>query len=360
VTDAAATNDRRPLPLAIDRRRAARRLRANWIGAIALAGVLTLIGAVLGYAILWAADIYFANDSAPAGKAPGLFWWSYLGLAGALLTGGISVALSVRAIMTGDARIERLVAGHPVSARDAPALHEAARRVAAAAGVVKPRLVVIESKALNAFAAGRDPAYATVGVTRGLVEALAPDELEGVIAHEMSHVLARDVVYGDVVALLVGVTVFLRDNALGVLRQGARLGGSSRSGKKEGGGAILIAVAVLVVVALLAPLFAQLVAIAVSRNREYAADAGAAVLCGSPDGLCRALAKIDACAEKLEVSAALQHIFIVNPLRRYDETSKALLSTHPPTEARIARLKALAALPAAPQAAPQPSSATMR
>jgi heat shock protein HtpX len=223
--------------------------------------------------------------------------------------------------------------------------------------VVKPRLVIIESPALNAFAAGREPAYATVGVTRGLVDALAPDELDAVIAHEMSHVLSRDVVYGDVVALLVGVTVFLRDNALGLLRQGARLGGSSRSSKKEGGGAVLIAIAVLVVVALLAPIFAQLVAIAVSRNREYAADAGAALLCGSPDGLARALAKIDACAEKLEVSAALQHIFIVNPLRRYDEASKALLSTHPPTEARIARLKALAAASPAP---PQLSAATMR
>ena len=248
-------------------------------------------------------------------------------------------------------RVASLLIGSVTTAAEAPALHEAAERVARRAGVIKPRLAVIDSPALNAFAAGRDPAHATIGVTQGLLDTLAPDELEGVVAHEMSHVLTRDVVYGDVVALLVGVTVFLRDNALGAVRQGARLGGRSRS--KEGGGAILIALLVLVVVALVAPVFAQLVSVAIARNREYTADAGAALLAGSPDGLARALGKIEACREKLEVSAALQHIFIVNPLRHITEASSAVFSTHPPTDRRIERLRALAV-------AGHVSSATMR
>jgi heat shock protein HtpX len=136
----------------------------------------------------------------------------------------------------------------------------------------------------------------------------------------------------------------LKDLAGTTARVGARLGTgrSSSSSSKKGGGAAVIAIAVLVVAAIVAPLCAQLVQMAISRQREYGADAAGAYLAGSPDGLASALRKIDACKEKLAVNQAVQHVFIVNPLKRFKESAGALMSTHPATSLRIRRLKELA------------------
>lgn len=350
-------------PTAVEPRNPARRLATgrakvasaiwwNWINSMVLAVLLTLVGMSLAYIIGWAIGVYLANDGAPAGKAPGLYWFSPMGLAAALLAALWAVYMTHRAITKGEEVLNRIVGAKEVSARQEPKLHEAAERVAKAAGIRKPRLVVIESKSLNAFAAGRDELHATVGVTRGLIDALEPHELDGVLAHEMGHVLNRDVLYADVVALCVGLILILKEMAGATARVGADVAtsrssssSSSSSSKKDGGAgaAIVIAIVVLIVAAVLAPLMAQLVQMAISRQREYGADAAAAYLCGTPDGLAAALAKIDRCAEPMKVNAAVQHVFIVNPLRRFSENAGALMSTHPATSLRIARLRELAA-----------------
>ena len=318
----------------------------NWINSLILAGLLTLIGMTLAYIIGWAIDVYLTNDFAPSGKEPGLFLVSNWGIAAALLAALFGTIMTVRAMMVGDVVLSRILRAREVSESEEPKLHAAAKRVADAAGMIKPRLVVIESKALNAFAAGRGEHHATVGVTRGLLDALEPHELEGVLGHEVGHIANRDVLYADVVALCLGLILIMREIAGTTARLGANLGSSksSSSSKKEGGGgaAAIIAIAVLLVAAVIAPLMAQLVQMAISRQREYGADAAGAYLCGSPDGLASALRKIDGCKEKLEVNQAVQHVFIVNPLKRFKESAGALMSTHPATSLRIARLKELA------------------
>jgi heat shock protein HtpX len=318
----------------------------NWMNSLLLAGLLTLVGMALAYTIGWAIDVYLANDFAPSGKEPGLFLVSNWGIAAALLIALFGTVMTIRALMVGDEVLSRVLGAREVSESEEPRLHAAAARVAKAAGIVKPRLVVIDSPAMNAFAAGRGEHHATVGVTRGLLDNLEQHELEGVLGHEIGHVCNRDVIYADVVALCLGLIVILREIAGTTARVGARLGSSksSSSSKKDGGGgaAALIAIAVLILVAVVAPLCAKLVQMAISRQREYGADAAGAYLAGSPDGLASALRKIDACKEKLAVNQAVQHVFIVNPLKRFKESAGALMSTHPATSLRIRRLKELA------------------
>jgi heat shock protein HtpX len=318
----------------------------NWMNSLVLAAMLTVVGMALAYTIGWAIDVYVSNEIANSGKEPGLFAVSNWGIAAALLAALFGTVMTIRALMIGDEVLSRIVGAREVSESEEPKLHEAAARVAKAAGIVKPRLVVIDSPAMNAFAAGRSEHHATVGVTRGLLDALEPHELDGVLGHEIGHVCNRDVVYADVVALCLGLIVIIRDIAGTTARVGTRLGttkSSGGSGKKGGGGgAALIAIAILILAAVVAPLCAKLVQMAISRQREYGADAAGAFLCGSPDGLAGALAKIDACKEKLTVNQAVQHVFIVNPLKRFKESAGALMSTHPATALRIARLKELA------------------
>jgi heat shock protein HtpX len=334
-----------PRLAAVARPKVASAIWWNWFNSLLLAGMLTLVGMALAYIIGWAIDVYVANELAPSSKAPGLFFVSNWGIAAALLLALFGSVMTIRALMVGDVVLSRILGAREVSESEEPKLHEAAKRVAAAAGIVKPRLVVIDSPAMNAFAAGRGEQHATVGVTRGLLDALEPHELEGVLGHEIGHVCNRDVIYADVVALCLGLIVILREIAGTTARVGARLGTSksSSSSKKGGGGAAaLIAIAVLVLAAVVAPLMAQLVQMAISRQREYGADAAGAFLCGSPDGLASALRKIDRCKDKLAVNQAVQHVFIVNPLKRFKESAGALMSTHPATSLRIERLKALA------------------
>ena len=333
-------------PAATARAKVASAIWWNWINSLALAAMLTLVGMALAYIIGWAIEVYLANEVADPGKEPGLFVVSNWGFAAALLVALFGTIMTVRALVMGDVVLSRILGAREVSESEEPKLHEAAARVAKAAGIVKPRLVVIDSPALNAFAAGRSERHATVGVTRGLIDALEPHELDGVLGHEIGHVVNRDVIYADVVALCVGLIIIMREIAGTTARWGARLGTSksSGSGKKDGGsGAVAaIAIAVLIVAAVVAPLCAKLVQMAISRQREYGADAASAYICGSPDGLVSALRKIGRSKEKLAVNDAVQHVFIVNPLKKYTKSSGALMSTHPATSLRIARLKALA------------------
>jgi heat shock protein HtpX len=319
----------------------------NWMNSLILAALLTLVGMTLAYVIGWAIDVYIANEFASSRTAPGLFIVSNWGIAAALLAALFGTIMTVRALMVGDEVMSRILHAREVSESEEPGLHAAAKRVADAAGMIKPRLVVIDSPAMNAFAAGRSEHHATVGVTRGLLDALEPHELEGVLGHEIGHIANRDIVYADVVALCLGLIVILREIAGTTARVGFELGSSksrSSSSKKDGGGgfAAVIAIGVLVLTAVIAPLMAQLVQMAISRQREYGADAAGAYLCGSPDGLISALSKIDRCKEKLAVNQAVQHVFIVNPLKKFKKDASALMSTHPATSLRIAQLKELA------------------
>jgi heat shock protein HtpX len=201
-----------------------------------------------------------------------------------------------------------------------------------------PKVYVIEDSAPNAFATGRDPEHASVAVTSGLLEKLNRDELQGVIAHEMSHVGNYDIRYAMLVGILVGTTVLISDFFLRGLWWG---GGRGR--QREGGGQIqLIMIVVAIVLAVLAPLFARLLQLSISRQREYLADATAIQLTRNPKGLADALQKISGDREVLEAAnRATAHLYIVNPIKKFEKRAKGLFSTHPPIEERIQILRSL-------------------
>lgn len=237
--------------------------------------------------------------------------------------------------------------------RDAdPQLHNVVEELAIAAGIPKPRIFLINDTALNAFATGRDPAHAAVAITIGLRQQLSRDELAGVMAHELSHVRNYDIRFAMLMATMVGLIVLACDAFWRILRVGMWTGGGrrggSRSGGKGGGGGIVIAVVLVVaiILAIIAPILASIIRFAVSRQREYLADAGAVELTRYPQGLISALEKLGACREPLEVAnRATAHLYIVNPLKNAMKGEGHELSsvfrTHPPLHDRIDRLKAL-------------------
>jgi heat shock protein HtpX len=221
---------------------------------------------------------------------------------------------------------------------DAPVLFNVVEEMAIAGGVPMPKVYVIEDSAPNAFATGRDPEHASVAVTSGLLEKLNRDELQGVIAHEMSHVGNYDIRYAMLVGILVGTTVLISDFFL----RGLWFGGG-RGRQQEGGSLIqLIMIVVAIVLAVLAPLFARLLQLSISRQREYLADATAIQLTRNPKGLADALQKISGDREVLEVAnRATAHLYIVNPIKKFEKRAKGLFSTHPPIEERIQILRSL-------------------
>ncbi|HSK98733.1 MAG TPA: M48 family metallopeptidase [Rubrobacteraceae bacterium] len=222
---------------------------------------------------------------------------------------------------------------------DAPVLFNVVEEMAIAAGLPMPKVYLIDDSAPNAFATGRDPEHATVAVTSGLLEKLDRDELQGVVAHEMAHVGNFDIRYAMLVGVLVGTTVLISDFFL----RGLWFGGG-RGGRREGGGgqAQLIMLLVAIVLAILAPLFARLLQLSISRQREYLADATAVRLTRNPKGLADALQKISGDREVLEVAnRATAHLYIVNPVKNFEKRAKGLFSTHPPIEERVRILRSL-------------------
>jgi heat shock protein HtpX len=208
--------------------------------------------------------------------------------------------------------------------------------MAIAAGMPKPRVAVIETDALNAFATGMRADKAAIGVTRGLLEKLDRDELQGVIGHEMGHILNLDIRYMTAVGILVGLIALVSDAVL----RGRWRPGFGGKGKGKGGGVIIFIIVLAVVI--LAPIAAKLVQFAVSRQREYLADATSVQLTRNPLGLIGALHKLEHQKPVRELgNRATQHMFIVNPIREFGADVSALIATHPPTEARIQRLENL-------------------
>ena len=206
-----------------------------------------------------------------------------------------------------------------------------------ASGLPMPRVYLMESEGMNAFAAGRRPREAAVAVTTGLLDGLSREELQGVIAHEMAHIKSRDTLYYICAAVLVGSIALLADMFL----RGTFFGGRRQAGRVGRGNAAFVLLGILF--ALLAPLSAKILQMSISRQREYHADAEAAWFTRNPLGLASALEKIALVGSDVSgKNRGTQHLFIVNPVRRFTETSTALFSTHPPTALRIQRLKAMA------------------
>jgi heat shock protein HtpX len=221
----------------------------------------------------------------------------------------------------------------PVSAAELPGVYAIVRRLVTRAGMPMPRIYVIPSDSPNAFATGRNPAHAAVAVTQGILTLLNERELEGVLAHELSHVKNRDILIASIAAAIAGLIA-----AIGhVLQWGFLLGGGARNDEDRGGGA-LSALAWIIV----APIVALLLQMAISRSREYGADASGAALCGNPKALADALSKLERESKAIPyefAGPATAHLFIVNPLQGAAATLMNLLSTHPPILERIARLQ---------------------
>jgi heat shock protein HtpX len=232
-----------------------------------------------------------------------------------------------------------LAASHAreVTHDEAPVLFNVVEEMTIAAGLPMPKVYIIDDTAPNAFATGRDPEHASVAVTSGLLEKLNRDELQGVIAHEMSHVGNFDIRYAMLVGILVGTTVLISDFFL----RGLWFGGGRR--REDGGGqAQLIMMAIAIVLAILAPIFARLLQLSISRQREYLADASAVQLTRNPKALADALQKISGDQEVLEVAnRATAHLYIVNPIKKFEKRAKGIFSTHPPIEERIKILRSM-------------------
>ncbi len=269
--------------------------------------------------------------------------WFGNGEIGMALAFVLSVVFSFISWYGGGDIILSMSGAKQIEKKDHPKLFNVVEEVAIAAGIPMPRIYIIEDTAPNAFATGRDPDNAVVAITRGLLEKLDRDELQGVIAHEIAHIRNFDIRFAMLMAVMVGVIVLLSDFFLRSSWFG--LGGRRRDRDSDsGGGGYWFIVAL--VLAILAPIFAKIIQLAISRKREYLADATAVQFTRYPDGLARALQKIAADEEPLEsANRATQHLYIVNPLKNFKQGVDSVFSTHPPIESRIALLRQLGAGP---------------
>ena len=219
-----------------------------------------------------------------------------------------------------------------------PELYRIVENLSIGSGLPMPKVYVIEDSAPNAFATGRDPKHASVTATRGLLDKLEKAELEGVMAHEMSHIGNYDIRVMTITVVLVGLVALIAD----LLLRWTWFGAGTRGSNKDKGGAMAILVVVALLAAVLAPLVAKLIQLAVSRRREYLADASGALLCRNPDALARALEQISADRDPLEAAnKATAHMYFENPLKEHASKLNSLFNTHPPVEERIRLLRAM-------------------
>ena len=253
---------------------------------------------------------------------------------GMVMAFGLAVLMNFGAYWFSDKIVLRMYGAKEVSEAEAPQLHGVVRRLSLAAGLPMPKVYLIPTDSPNAFATGRNPEHAAVAVTEGILRMLSPDELEGVLAHEMAHVRNRDILVGTVAATLAGAVMMLARFA----QFAAIFGGGGRDRDEEGGGGIVG----LLFMAIVAPIGAMLIQMAVSRSREYLADETGAKFCGKPLSLARALEKISGISREVPMDAtpATAHMFIVSPLTGKGVLS--LFSTHPPVEKRVERLRSMA------------------
>ncbi|MEK7084857.1 MAG: M48 family metallopeptidase, partial [Patescibacteria group bacterium] len=227
-----------------------------------------------------------------------------------------------------------------------PYVYRRVENLCITAGTPMPKVHIIESAALNAFATGRDPEHASIALTTGIIDALKNEELEGVIAHELSHVKNYDIRVMTIVVVLVGTIALLSDFFFRIrffssIGGSAFGGGGGRRDSRGGGGQVgAIIMIVGIVLLILSPIIAELIKLAVSRRREYLADASGALLTRYPEGLARALEKISQSKTPLaHASAATAHLFISNPFKKHSVSG--LFSTHPPIEERVKKLRGM-------------------
>ncbi|HET7727749.1 MAG TPA: zinc metalloprotease HtpX [Candidatus Limnocylindrales bacterium] len=299
--------------------RIAENRRNSILLALVVVGLLGMLGLFIGWAV--------AGD--PAAAIPSMVL--------AVVVGTIASLVSYYA---GSSLVLRVSGAREVDEQSAPQLMNVVREMTIAANVPMPKVYLIDDTAPNAFATGRDPKHASLAITTGLLQKLDREELQGVMAHELSHVRNFDIRFSVMVGVLVGSIAMLADFFLRFTFWGG--GGGSRNRDRGGGGGLqVIVLIVAILLAILAPIVARLVQMAVSREREYLADAAGVELTRNPYGLQRALAKIALDPEPLEVAnRATQHLYFENPMKKLGGTS-ALFSTHPPTLERINRLRAL-------------------
>jgi heat shock protein HtpX len=254
---------------------------------------------------------------------------------------GIGTFLALGSYFSGDSLVLRVSGATEVDPTSAPQLMNVVQELAIAANIPMPKVYVIDDSAPNAFATGRDPVHASVAITTGLLEKLDREELQGVIAHELSHVQNLDIRFAMIVGVLVGSIALLADFFLRFTFWGG--GGRSRDRDGGGGGGLQVVFFVIaIILSLLAPIVARFVQLAVNRQREYLADAASVGLTRNPYGLERALAKISADPEVLEVAnRATQHMYFTNPIKKFEERASGLFSTHPATVDRVNRLREL-------------------
>lgn len=268
--------------------------------------------------------------------------WGPALVAGAV-AGGLALLFSLAGYYSGDSFILASTGARQVHHQDDPELFNVVEEMSIAAGVPMPRVYLMNDPGLNAFATGRDPQHAAVAITTGLREKLTRDELQGVIAHEMSHVRNYDIRLMLLMAVLVGTVVMLSHLFWQLIRSGGGRRSSSSDSKSDGGGWIVLVIIVLaVLLALIAPILAQIIQLAVSRQREYLADATAVELTRYPQGLANALRKLQGDAAVLKTAnGGTAHLFIANPLKKFQDKAESILASHPPLKDRIARLEAL-------------------
>ncbi len=242
---------------------------------------------------------------------------------------GYSVIISFVSYWNSDKIVLKMANAKPIEKKDNPELYRIVENLSIAGGLPLPKIYVIEEQQPNAFATGRNPKHGVVAVTTGLLERLEKVELEGVIAHELSHIGNRDALLQTMIVVLVGVIVLMTDIFLRMAIFGRRKGG-------------IIVIISAIALAILAPLSAYALKFAISRKREFLADASAALLTRYPDGLARALEKISQDPRQLKkANDATAHLYIINPFRGKENQSffRKLFLTHPPTQQRIAALR---------------------
>jgi heat shock protein HtpX len=253
------------------------------------------------------------------------------GRQGMMIAFVFALAMNFASYWWSDKIVLAMYRAEPVSEAQAPGLYGIVRRLASKAGVPMPRVYLIPTEQPNAFATGRNPEHAAVAVTEGIMRILDEEELEGVLAHELAHVTNRDVLISTIAATLAGAITYLAHMA-----QWAAFFGGGRSDDEDAPSPIA-----MMLMAMVAPIAAMLVQLAVSRAREFQADATGARLAGRTWGLSKALEKLEMAKQAVPMDAnpATAHLFIVNPLS--GQALMRLFSTHPPIEERIARLRAM-------------------
>ncbi|MDP2664102.1 MAG: M48 family metallopeptidase, partial [bacterium] len=250
----------------------------------------------------------------------------------------ISILMNFFAYWYSDKVVLSLSHAKPIEKRDNPELYRIVENLCITAGLPLPRIYVIDSAQPNAFATGRNAEHAVVAVTKGLLEKLERAELEGVIAHELSHIGNKDMLLQTVIVVLVGMVVIMTHFFFRI----SFFGGVGRRNSREGGQLGIIMMVVGLVLLILAPILANLIKLAISRKREFLADSSGALLTRYPDGLARALEKISADPNPLRgASDATSHLYIANPLKGKEGKNwlHKLYATHPPVEERIRLLR---------------------